>query len=610
MNSQNEHIINEVLKQEQEKNKINFHGKGLPMKSYKDDSAKKVLAITRRGVAQFEAENKFEDIKTSVDKFKVEKYFNNLSTSIANVINNYLQGIEQSDSGDVIQNYNKLSLFLRTVIDFKKLSQNDRNMIIAKFTELLPQINELMDVAVIEKYDDRKQIEMLRDNIQVRNYVPILYENYAEKIKSKKPEYITRKQLKKDIYYVLNNKNVSAFEKKDLEDLIASYEYTQETLIKSKNKQQKIYLQKELQSINDTIQTALSEIVDANKLPIFEEAGDAAMMIEEDAGLPSSGMFVEGETKREDEEIKGVDEDIVAIESLLSSIGTESIIEIKQKIDELNTIFNDAQVEETTIRENIKDRIVKINELAKELKKATAEDKSSIEEEKKLQEDEAQLLKDDLYSNSQRQVRVSDALTMARDVLKKREDETLNVSSELRKAKASFKKYNGEVNKLEAEKNKEVDRYTFNENELKKAIDGIKTLQDKRKSIKRDEQIQELEREKKDRISSLKILSQKINDVDIKIQNKQVLLNKYKAIVDELQRKLEMSGSGKKKRGRKPKMQGLGMMKQPTYQLPKAIKNAFLKQVVVRNPSENDESINLYPMHDLSKYDPIIKKRK
>ena len=168
MNSQSNHENNEVLRQEKEKHRLGLSG-GMQLRTYKDDSAKKVMAITRRGVAQFEADAKLEDIKESVNRFKLDRFFNSLSTSIAEVINNYLQGGTQNDSGKIISTYNELCMYIKTVIQWKTLSENDRNMITAKFNELLPQVNELMDVAITEKYTDRKQIEELKNNLVVRN---------------------------------------------------------------------------------------------------------------------------------------------------------------------------------------------------------------------------------------------------------------------------------------------------------------------------------------------------------------------------------------------------------------------------------------------------------
>ena len=86
-----------------------------------------------------------------------------------------MQGGTQNDSGKIISTYNELCMYIKTVIQWKTLSENDRNMIVAKFNELLPQVNELMDVAITEKYTDRKQIEELKNNLVTRNYVPILY---------------------------------------------------------------------------------------------------------------------------------------------------------------------------------------------------------------------------------------------------------------------------------------------------------------------------------------------------------------------------------------------------------------------------------------------------
>ena len=125
----NSYLNNEVLRVEREPKQMISHGDfsggsnrynsslsgGMQLHSYADNTARRALDITRRGVAQYDLDNTFEDIKTSVDRFKVERYFNDLSTSVANVINNYLQGVEQSDSGDVIKKYNELCLYLKTV---------------------------------------------------------------------------------------------------------------------------------------------------------------------------------------------------------------------------------------------------------------------------------------------------------------------------------------------------------------------------------------------------------------------------------------------------------------------------------------------------------------
>ena len=116
-------------------------------------------------------------------RYVIIQYFNKLSTSIAQVVNNYLQGVKQNDTGSIVADYNELCMFLKNVINWKTLSETDKNTITAKFNEMIPQVNELMDVAITEKYTDVKQIEELRNNLMVRNYVPILYLNFAEDIK-------------------------------------------------------------------------------------------------------------------------------------------------------------------------------------------------------------------------------------------------------------------------------------------------------------------------------------------------------------------------------------------------------------------------------------------
>ena len=269
MNSQNNHENNEVLRQEQEKHRLGLSG-GMQLRTYKYDSAKKVMAITRRGVAQFEADAKLEDIKTSVDRFKVDKYFNTLSTSIAEVVNNYLQGVKQNDTGNIISTYNELCMYIKTVINWKTLSENDRNMITAKFNELIPQINELMDVAITEKYTDRKQIEELKTNLVTRNYVPILYVNYAEAIKTKKPDYATRKELSTKLFTMLNDKGTPEDLKIQLEDNVQMYDDVRNKFVSAKNKNRKEYYKKKL----DVLLLELNAYIDSvfkSTIPISKD---------------------------------------------------------------------------------------------------------------------------------------------------------------------------------------------------------------------------------------------------------------------------------------------------------------------------------------------------
>jgi hypothetical protein len=251
----NNHINQEMLRLERV-------GKGMPLKSYKDDSAKKALAIIRRGIANSEAEEKLEDIKTSVDRFKVDRYFNNLSTSIATIINNYLQGNQQNDTGSIIPTYNELCMYLKTVIKWKTLSENDRNMITAKFNELLPQVNELMDVAITEKYTDRKQIAELKNNIEIRNYVPIVYKNYAEKIISKKPEYKEIRDIQAELYDILTLKEdiIPEYEKQQLENDIADLEKYQNIYISSTSKEKRKFAQVMIKRKQDRIMEKVDEI--------------------------------------------------------------------------------------------------------------------------------------------------------------------------------------------------------------------------------------------------------------------------------------------------------------------------------------------------------------
>jgi len=230
------HINAEFLRIENESPKI-FGG--VQLRSMPSTTARDILNMTRKAVAQTESNVKLEDIKSSVDRFTVDKYFNKLTTSIAQVVNNYLQGIKQNDTGSIVADYNELCMYLKTVINWKTLSETDRNTITAKFNELIPQVNELMDVAITEKYTDVKQIEELRNNLMVRNYAPILYLNFADAIKSKKPDYKTRKELSTKLFALLNEPLLDDAIKTDLEDKLEVYDDTRNKYVSAKNADRK-----------------------------------------------------------------------------------------------------------------------------------------------------------------------------------------------------------------------------------------------------------------------------------------------------------------------------------------------------------------------------------
>ena len=230
------HINAEFLRIENENPKI-FGG--VQLRSMPSTAARDVFNMTRKAVAQTESNVKLEDIKTSVDRFTVDKYFNKLSTSIANVVNNYLQGIKQNDTGSIVTDYNELCMYLKTVINWKTLSETDKNTITAKFNELIPQVNELMDVAITEKYTDIKQIEELRNNLMVRNYAPILYLNFADAIKSKKPDYKTRKELSTKLFTLLNEPMLDDAIKEQIEDKIEVYDEARNKFVSAKNADRK-----------------------------------------------------------------------------------------------------------------------------------------------------------------------------------------------------------------------------------------------------------------------------------------------------------------------------------------------------------------------------------
>jgi hypothetical protein len=651
----NSYLNNEVLRVEREQKKMISHGDfsggsnrynssffgGMQLHSYVDNTARRALDITRRGVAQYDALEKFEDIKTSVDRFKVERYFNDLSTSVATVINNYLQGIEQSDSGDVIKKYNELCLYLKTVINYNKLSENDRNMIIGKFNEILPQINELSDVSVIEEYDDQKQIQQLKTNIEVRNYVPIMYSNYAEKIQEKKPEYLSRKDLNSDLYHVLTSLKVTDSEKIKLEDLIEQYEKDQQSLIKTKDKDKKKYYQKRIDEFESEIKKELTIIAEQYELDM-ESARSATTM--SSVGEPSEAPYTYAmpvdepdepivpeksvpELRRPEDvgigEAKAPDEVERYRAALLDSLDIMAAETESDKLQSRNTSLNKQY---TLNEEQIKKIKVDVGVAYKQAKKDIKDP-----EEFKLKSDELKdiviaesepyltenkNIVDELNKNSNR---IDELLKMLEDNAKavstiSEADEKIksakfaDIDKQIKQSKINIRKYKTVVDDLTPQRQSLINMLKSTEDKIANIDAELTKLSEKRKSIKRDLEISAKQRELTDITSDRGYMRGKseLYEVDKNFQLATKNYNNHVKILAEREAiRAGISGSGRHifdKNMSGLKKGGINMSVIPKR---KYIKKPF----VVKNPYDNDPSIELFPTYDLSKYDSIIKKR-
>jgi hypothetical protein len=73
----------------------------------------------------------------------------------------------------------------------------------------------------------------------VKNYAPILYLNFAEDIKSKKPDYKTRKELSKKIFTILNDAATPDDLKLMIEDNLEKYDDIRNKYVSAKSKDRK-----------------------------------------------------------------------------------------------------------------------------------------------------------------------------------------------------------------------------------------------------------------------------------------------------------------------------------------------------------------------------------
>jgi len=657
MNSQNNHVNNEVVRQEQEKHRLGLSG-GMQLRTYKDDSAKKVMAITRKGVAQFEADAKLEDIKTSVDRFKVDKYFNTLSTSIAEVVNNYLQGVKQNDTGNIISTYNELCMYIKTVINWKTLSENDRNMIMAKFNELLPQINELMDVAITEKYTDRKQIEELKNNLVTRNYVPILYVNYAEAIKSKKPDYATRKELSTKLFSLLNEPMLDDALKAQIEDKIEVYDDARNKFVSAKNADRKKFykgiLEKQEKELNVYIDGIFKSIPQIPERGMYDPVSPAISekelkQREDDIGsyIPKPKRVFEMDTFEKQEYIKpskqprNKEKELQKLEEFKQRKYTETYDEefARENIDDINkrakeeveSLKQQYDNEISQLNDNLDYEVDKLNQETLRNIDAYSETIKNLELESKDYEAVSKRIQD--YKKAKVPQRISTTkdkvkllgLTTMRDQHK---TDLENIKL-LKDNTTEINAYNEQISKTE--KNYDVDKkYMERQHEKKKKdlyaefekraellgknakkelmanvkyipeaqMELLKTKKNIGKSIKERDDIR---RERNEARNPYRELDRQDRKASEEYYREQKADDRYRRTQEVRERKRELQEE--KDRLLREEGEIFGEGKRRGRGIQSVLRNAIRKPFVQKNPAQDDPSVDLYPQYDFSKYD-------
>jgi hypothetical protein len=169
---------------------------------------KKVMDFQRRAVRDMESEIKPVGIKEGVDRYKFEKKFEELLNQINAQIEAYLSGnIEDNDTGSVISLYNDLVLYLKNILNYKNLSETEKENIKTEFNNILPQITQLMDIAISQNYVDKKHIEELYNNIVNQNYRQVKTPSYKKQIEEKQPIYNIIDNYSKNVDDIINKIN-------------------------------------------------------------------------------------------------------------------------------------------------------------------------------------------------------------------------------------------------------------------------------------------------------------------------------------------------------------------------------------------------------------------
>lgn len=125
----------------------------------------------------------------SIVSFKIEDYFNQLESSIQNEIQKgiqifrdldpentemtraqrkkYIQDIKFNfNSGNVIKNYNQLVIYILNFSKENNITMRDNALIDNKFSDLVPNVDKLLDIADINGYSDKDLIQKLLENLR------------------------------------------------------------------------------------------------------------------------------------------------------------------------------------------------------------------------------------------------------------------------------------------------------------------------------------------------------------------------------------------------------------------------------------------------------------
>lgn len=140
----------------------------------------------------------------SIVSFKIEDYFNQLESSIQNEIQKgiqifrdldpianpmtpaqkkkYIQDIKFNfNSGNVIKNYNQLVIYILNFSKENNITMRDNAIIDNKFSDLVNNVDKLLDIAIINSYTDIDLIQKLYENVKDLIIQPINF-NIRERL--------------------------------------------------------------------------------------------------------------------------------------------------------------------------------------------------------------------------------------------------------------------------------------------------------------------------------------------------------------------------------------------------------------------------------------------
>jgi hypothetical protein len=216
--------------------------------NYDLEAQKDIVRKLYKFVAQEKQPNIEPKLLDSITKFNIEKYFDDFRDDVQGVIDDYLAGKRMTNSGRMILSFNLLVNYIKNFARSAGINQKERASLQDKFDSIKPLIQQVVDIATKEEFNDLVQLLALYDNVSGYNYneiklSPEVAKAYADKIANyEKPETIDE--------YIIKIENLFDYiyqKERAYTDESGEVKYTTKSLYEESDKKVRNELDKKLQ---------------------------------------------------------------------------------------------------------------------------------------------------------------------------------------------------------------------------------------------------------------------------------------------------------------------------------------------------------------------------